>query len=114
MSERPLEVSIGDPHTQELLLRARDIDPEAWASPLRKCLAKRRGAATKKAYAELLQGKTEIAYAQTPVDEIEVTLTMIEAGQAIFAPHIMTIAPVFVAEIYRAMERVRRESSGNE
>ncbi len=56
--------------------------------------------------------KTEIAYAQTPVDKIEVTLAMIEAGQAIFAPHIMTIAPVFVAEIYRAMERVRRESSG--
>ncbi len=60
MSERPLEVSIGDPHTQELLLRARDIDPEAYASPLRERLAKRRRAAMKKAYAELLRGRVEL------------------------------------------------------
>ena len=48
-----LEVSIGDSDTHALLLRARDLDPEAWASPLHDHLAKRRRKSMRKAYAEL-------------------------------------------------------------
>jgi hypothetical protein len=50
-----LEVSISDPDTQALLLRAREIDREAWSSPLHDHLATRRSESMKRAYAELKQ-----------------------------------------------------------
>jgi hypothetical protein len=41
------------PPTEALLLRASEIDPQAWASPLPDHLAKRRRESMKRAYAEL-------------------------------------------------------------
>ena len=50
-TQTTLEVSI-DPDTQAMLIRARDLDPEAWASPLHDHLAKRRSESMRMAYAE--------------------------------------------------------------
>jgi hypothetical protein len=41
------------PPTEALLLRASQIDPQAWVSPLPDHLAKRRRESAKRAYAEL-------------------------------------------------------------